>query len=76
MRTTSITFTHDEIVNLIEGLDAYRYWQLTADNNLEYLRSDGDVRVDAIEDDRVRKVFEEIGALQSRLEAVRCELGV
>jgi len=76
MRTTNITLTHDEIVNLIEGLDAYRYWQLTADNNLEHLRSDGDVRVDQIEDEQVRTIFEEIDALQSRLETVRHELEV
>ncbi len=74
MKITSITLTPDEIAVLIDGLDAYRYWQLTAENGLEYLRSNGDVKLEEIEDDQVRAAFEEVAALESRLEAVKRQL--
>ena len=74
MKSASIAITYNEVVNLIEGLDAYRYWQLTADHGLEYLRNGGDVRVDEIEDEHLRAEFAEIDALESRLEAIRLEL--
>ena len=74
MKTASVTLTPDEIVLLMDGLDAYRYWQLTGENDLEHLRSNGDVRVDEVEDEQVRVELAEIAALESRLEAMRLEL--
>ena len=74
MKTASVTLTPDEIALLMDGLDAYRYWQLTGENDLEHLRNNGDVRVNGVEDEQVRVELAEIAALESRLEAMRLEL--
>ena len=58
----------------MDGLDAYRYWQLTGENDLEHLRNNGDVRVNGVEDEQVRAKLAEIASLESRLEAMRLEL--
>lgn len=65
-----LSLSLDELTLVLEGLDSYRYWQLSD----ELYRHDGHVRDPGSDDPEKREQIEQVNLLEEKLEAIRAAL--
>ena len=67
--TVTVTLSESELKTVLEGLDSYRYWQLSDEN----YRHDGFVLEPGSDDEENAKLISEVDDLESRLETMQRE---